>query len=107
MGTKSPFNQTGHPVQMCQSQGIRGDPLSVGFAIHTQRGYSKGMPQSSHLGLGACLTSCVTGYFGLPWLLRQGNSSESATFALPSMQPKTPREEIRVEEPHWNIGSCL
>ena len=32
------------PIQESQTQGIRGDPLSAGFASCAQRGHSKGMP---------------------------------------------------------------
>ena len=37
------LKQGGHPVQMNQTQGVRGDPVSVGLASHTERGCSKGM----------------------------------------------------------------
>ena len=44
---KPSFTQTGHPVQMSQTQGIRGDPLSVGVTSCTESGCSEGMPWSS------------------------------------------------------------
>ena len=95
---------TGHPVQMSQTQGIWGDPLSVGLASWgTERGCSKGMPwQGWSFTSGAhAQISCVTGSIGLTWLLRQKNTSANATCGLvfKAKQPKAPFENIMAIHP--------
>ena len=71
MGTKLPFTQTGHPVQMSQTQGIRGDPLSVGIASHTEVAIEGGCHDMvGHLGL-ECMLDVMCDQFFWPHMAAQ------------------------------------
>ena len=93
-GNATTYCSAGHPVQTSQTQGIWGDPLSVGFASHTERGCSKGMPWWGG--------PCRPGVHAWPHMWQvllalhgcsgKGNMSENAAHALPLKlnSPKLP-----------------
>ena len=102
MGTQPPVAQTGHTVQTSQTQAIWGDPLSVGFASHTQRCCSKEMPWwGGSFRSGVHARSHVW-----PVLLAShGCSGKGIHQKMPTMpchkakQPKAPLENIVVTHP--------
>ena len=87
---------------MSQGQRICGYPLSVGFASHTERGCSQGMPNKvGHLDLEHMLDLMYETFY---WPCMAAQAKEHigkchSCLAFKAKQPKAPLENIMVTHP--------
>ena len=107
---KPSFTQTEYPVQMSQTQGRRGDPLSLGVASCIEKGVAlKGcQDQVGHLGL-ECMLDLMHDQFFWPHMAAQAKEHIRKCHLCLAFKSKQPKAALKISWSHipWSLSTSI